>query len=146
MLVSTTPSGLALRYRPTMLRFVVNMCVYVVAAAVGLIVADAVLADMSVSYPTGFLTAVLVFALIQALVAPLLQQVTERNAALLTGGVGLFSALVALIVTVAVTDGLSITGLTTWIAAAVIIWLASMIAGFILSLTVAKKIVKEVRD
>lgn len=129
-----------------MLRFVVNMCVYVVAAAVGLIVADAVLADMSVSYPTGFITAVLVFALIQALVGPLLQQVTERNAALLTGGVGLFSALVALIVTAAVTDGLSITGLGTWIAAAVVIWLASMIAGFILSLTVAKKIVKEVRD
>lgn len=129
-----------------MVRFLVNMCVYVVAAAVGLIVADAVLPDMSVSYPTGFLTAVLVFALIQALVAPLLQQVTERNAALLTGGVGLFSALVALIVTVAVTDGLTITGLGTWIAAAVVIWLASMIAGFILSLTVAKKVIKEVRD
>jgi hypothetical protein len=34
----------------------------------------------------------------------------------------------------------------TWVLAALVIWLASMFAGFILKVTVAKRFVEEIRD
>ena len=129
-----------------MVRFLVNLCVYMLAAAIGLIVADALLESVSIVYPTAFLMAVLLFGAIQALISPLITQVAERNASALTGGVGIVSALIALIVTSLLTSGLTITGFGGWLAAAVVVWLASMIAGFLLSLVVAKKVIKEVRD
>jgi len=129
-----------------MIRFLVNAAVYMAAAAIGLIVADVVLDDLSVSYPTGFVTAALLFGLIQALITPLFGQITQRNATMLSGGVGLFSALVALFVTATVADGLTVTGFSTWFVAALVIWLASMGAALILKLTVAKKVIREVRD
>ncbi|MGB7981315.1 MAG: phage holin family protein [Candidatus Nanopelagicales bacterium] len=131
-----------------MIRFLVNAAVYMAAAAIGFLVADVVLDEMSVGYPGSFLLVAVIFGLIQALVSPLMMQITERNATVLTGGVGVFSALIALIVTSLITssDQLSIEGLSTWILAALIIWLASMIAAFILKLTVAKKIVQDIRD
>jgi uncharacterized membrane protein YvlD (DUF360 family) len=129
-----------------MLRFIVNTLVYFAAAAIGLVVADLVLDDMSIVYPVGFVVAALIFGLIQALMTPFFQSITEKNASVLVGGVGLFSALVALVITTLISDDLTVTGVTTWIVAALIIWLASMFAAFILKVTVAKKVIKEVRD
>ena len=122
------------------MRFVVNVAVYLGAAAVGLLAADVLLTRVSVAYPIGFLSAVCIFALIQALVSPLLSAVTERNAEVLTGGVGIFSAFVALFVTSLVSDNLSVSGLVNWLLAALIIWIASMAAGFVIKMTVAKKV------
>ena len=129
-----------------MVSFLVNLWVYMAAAAIGLLVADVLLESVSISYPSAFLIAALLFGVIQALISPLLTQVAERNASALTGAVGIVSALIALIVTSLLTSGLSITGLSGWVLAAVVVWLASMIAGFLLGLVVAKKVVKEVRD
>lgn len=129
-----------------MIRFLVNAAVFMVAAAIGIFVADIALDDMSVEFPAAFLTAVLIFGVLSAILEPFLAKVTQRNAEVLTGGVGLFTALIALIVTSLIVSGLSITGLGTWLGAAVIIWLASMLAGFILKVTVAKRFIQEVRD
>ncbi len=129
-----------------MIRFLVNTAVYMAAAAIGLIVADIILDGLSIVYPIGFVVAALLFGLIQALLTPFFESITEKNASVLTGGVGLFSAFVALFITAAISDDISVDGLTTWFLAALIIWLASMVAALILKLTVAKKIIKEVRD
>lgn len=129
-----------------MVRFLVNFGVYLAAAAIGLLVADLLLDNVSISYPTAFLVAAILFGLIQALVSPLLTQVTQRNAEMLTGGVGIVSALVALIVTSLLVGGFNIDGMSGWIAAAVVVWLASMLAGFLLKITVAKRVVHEVRN
>ncbi len=129
-----------------MVRFLVNLCVYMAAAAIGLLVADLLLDSVSISYPTAFIIAVVLFGAIQALISPMLSQMAERNASALTGGVGILSALIALIVTSLLTSGMSISGLGGWLGAAVVVWLASMIAGFLLGLVVAKKVVNEVRD
>jgi uncharacterized membrane protein YvlD (DUF360 family) len=129
-----------------MIRFLVNTAVYMAAAAIGLLVADIVLDDLSVTYPIGFITASLIFGVIQAILSPFFGKITEKNASMLTGGVGLFSALVALFLTATISDNLSVTGFTTWFVAALVIWLASMAAGFILKVTVAKKVIKEVRN
>ena len=129
-----------------MIRFLVNTAVYMAAAAIGLIVADVVLDGLSIVYPIGFVVAALLFGLIQALLTPFFESITEKNASVLTGGVGLISAFVALFITAAISDDISVDGLTTWFLAALIIWLASMVAALILKLTVAKKIIKQVRD
>jgi len=71
-----------------MIRFLVNTAVYMAAAAIGLVVADIILADVSIEYPVAFVTAALLFGLIQALITPLFAQITERNASVLTGGSG----------------------------------------------------------
>jgi uncharacterized membrane protein YvlD (DUF360 family) len=129
-----------------MLRFLVNTAVYMAAAAIGLLVADIAIDDLSVTYPIGFITAALLFGLMQAVLTPFFEKVTKENASILTGGVGLFSALVALFLTASISDELSINGLATWFIAALVIWLASMFAGFLLKVTVAKKVIKEIRD
>ena len=129
-----------------MIRFLINTAVYMAAAAIGLIVADVVLDGLSIVYPIGFVVAALLFGLIQAVLTPFFESITEKNASVLTGGVGLISAFVALFITAAISDDISVDGLTTWFLAALIIWLASMVAALILKLTVAKKIIKEVRD
>jgi uncharacterized membrane protein YvlD (DUF360 family) len=128
------------------IRFLVNTAVYMAAAAIGLLVADLALDKMSIDYPMGFLTAALLFGVIQALITPFMAKVTEKRASMLTGGVGLFSALIALVGTAFITEGLSIDGIVTWVLAALVIWLASMFAGFILKVTVAKRFVEEIRD
>ena len=48
------------------------------------------------------------------------------------GGVALIATLIALIVTDLLSDGFSIDGVGTWIAATVIVWLGGLLAAFIL--------------
>ncbi len=128
-----------------MIRFLVNTAVYMAAAAIGLLVASLVLDNMSIDGLAFFVVA-LIFGLIQAILTPLFESIASKNAPVLASGVGLFSALIALIITDAISDGLSISGWQTWLAAALIVWLASMIAAFILKITVAKKVINEVRN
>jgi Co/Zn/Cd efflux system component len=90
--------------------------------------------------------ATVIFGVIQAILSPFFESVTERNAQMLTGAAGLFSAFVALIATETITDSLNVQGATTWFLAALIIWLGSMFAGFLLKVTVAKRFIQEVRD
>jgi uncharacterized membrane protein YvlD (DUF360 family) len=129
-----------------MIRFLVNTAVYMAAAAIGLLVADVLLDDLSVTYPVGFITAALIFGIIQALLTPFFEKVTRENASILTGGVGLFSALIALFLTAMISDNLTVNGVVGWFVSALVIWLASMLAGFILKVTVAKKVIGEIRD
>jgi uncharacterized membrane protein YvlD (DUF360 family) len=128
-----------------MIRFLIRAAVYLVAAAIGLLVASLVLDGFSVS-ASSFLYVVVIFALVQSVITPLITQATGRNAPALAGGASLFSALIALIVTAAISDGLTIDGLGTWIGAAVIIWLVSMVAAFLLPLLLVKMGVQHVRE
>ena len=139
-------SGLRRVYSPGMIRFLVNTAVYMAAAAIGLVVADIVVDGLGITYPVGFLVAAVLFGLIQAIITPFFDKVARENASVLVGGVGLFSALISLYLTAALTDGLTIDGFGTGFLAALVIWLASMAAGFILKVTIAKRFIQEVRD
>jgi hypothetical protein len=78
---------------------------------------------------------------------PFLASTLRRNqstsAAL--GGVALISTFVALLITDLFTDGLSISGIGTWIGATVVVWLASLLAVFILPYLGLKKYLDERR-
>ena len=114
-----------------MIRLIVRTGIMLVANAVGLIVAASVLDGMSLNWE-GLLWATVIYTLVFALMQPFLAVQARRRAGPLLGGVALIASLIALIVANVISDGLDITGVGTWIAAAVIVWIASLLAAFIL--------------
>ena len=116
-----------------------------VANAVGLLVAAAVLSGFELDW-SGFILAVIIFTVAFALLQPfLISQLRGRNSAML-GGTALIATLVSLIITDLVSDGLNINGVGTWIAATVIVWIASLLAAFILPFLGLKRFLEERRD
>jgi putative membrane protein len=113
------------------IRLLVRLLIAFLSNAVGLVVAAAVLDGMTLNV-TGFVVAVAVYTIVFALLQPFLISVLRRSPAPVLGGVALIATLVSLIVTTLLTDGLSISGAGTWIAATVVVWLASVLAAFIL--------------
>jgi hypothetical protein len=59
----------------------------------------------------GFLTAVVVFAVAQSILAPFVAKMTRRHTPAFLGGLGLASTLVALLLAALLSRGLSIRGL-----------------------------------
>ena len=114
-----------------MIRLLVRLLIAFASNAVGLIVAAAALDGMTLN-ATGFVVAVAIYTLVFALLQPFLISVLRRSPAPVLGGVALIATLASLIVTTLLTDGLSIRGVGTWIAATVITWLASVVAAFVL--------------
>ena len=127
-----------------MIRLLVRTLIALVANAVGLIVAAAVLDDMQLD-ATSFVVAVVIFTIVFALLQPFLVVQFRRMGAGVIGAVALIATLVSLIVTDLLTDGLSISGLTTWILAALIVWLAALVAALLLPFLGLKKYLEERR-
>jgi hypothetical protein len=121
-----------------MIRFLVRTGVMLLANALGLWVASLVLDDMSID-ATAFITAVIIFTIALALMTPFMANIFRRNESAALGGVALIATLIALIITDLISDGFTIDGTTTWILAAVIVWVASLLAAFILPLLGLKK-------
>ena len=79
------------------------------ANAVGLMVAAYVLDDMTIT-GAAFITAVLIFTVVEILIDPLLMQIALTKATALRGSVALITTFIGLIVTSWISDGLSIKG------------------------------------
>jgi uncharacterized membrane protein YvlD (DUF360 family) len=128
------------------IRLIVRTVVAVAANAVGLLVAAALLDKFQLDW-AGFILAVIIFTVAFALMQPFLVSTMRRgggsSAAL--GGVALIATFVALLITDVLSDGLDIEGVGTWIAATVIVWLASLLAAFILPFLGLKKFMEERR-
>jgi hypothetical protein len=129
-----------------MIRFLVRAAIFLVSAAVGLLVTAWLVDGFDVS-AGGFVTAVVLFAVIQSVLAPFIAKVTAQNASALLGGVGLLSTFVALWLTALLGDSLTIDGgATTWIAATVIVWLATALATLLLPLILVKAGIEAARN
>lgn len=129
-----------------MIRFLIRLVIWFAAAFVGIVAADLILPGFSVSGWTSYVIVAAIFAIIQSLIAPMMNQYTERNARMFSGGVGIFATLVALIITNLISGALSIDGLGTWVLAALIVWIFGALAAFILPFFLVKKVVNERRD
>lgn len=125
-----------------MIRFLLSIVVHFAANAVGLLVAAALLEDMSVS-GTAFVIAVAIFTLVEAVVGPMIRQAAVKNAQALLGGTALVVTFVGLLVTSLISDGLRIEGVSTWLLATVIVWVAALLATLVLPLIFVKKAVEE---
>jgi hypothetical protein len=122
------------------IRLVVRTAIVLVGNAVGLIVASLVFADFEIDV-TGFVIALVIFTVSVALMTPFLANMMRRNQSSsgALGGVALISTFVALLITDILSDGVSVSGIGTWIGATVVVWLGSLLAVFILPYLGLKK-------
>jgi len=125
------------------IRLLVRTLIALAGNAIGLIVAAAVLDGVDLD-ATSFLVAVVIFTVVFALIQPFLAVQLRRAGSAALGGVALIATLVSLIVTDLLT-GFSISGIGTWIAATVIVWVVSLLAVFILPFLGLKKYLEERR-
>lgn len=128
-----------------MIRLIVRTLVALAANAVGLIVAAAVLSGLHMNV-SGFLLAVIIFTVVFALMQPFLASQFRRSRAAAQGGVALIATFVALVVTDILSDGFTIDGVGTWVAATVVVWVAALLAAFILPFLGLKKYLDDRRD
>jgi uncharacterized membrane protein YvlD (DUF360 family) len=127
-----------------MIRLLVRTLVAVAANAVGLIVASIVLDGFSINVAS-FIVAVVIFTIVFAVLTPFLAVQLRRLGNGAIGATALIATLVSLLVTDLISDGFSISGVGTWIAAAVIVWLAALVATFVLPFLGLKKFLEDNR-
>src|SRR4051794_2856324 len=120
-----------------MVRLLIGSVIQLVSNALGLVVASWILDDVTIS-GTAFVVAVVIFTVVYAIAQPFLTQMA-MNVPALRGGVALVATLVGLVVTHLVSDGLSISGAWTWVAATVVVWGVSLLGVLVLPLLFLKK-------
>lgn len=121
------------------------MAIFLASTAIGLLIAKLALSGFVIDW-SSFIVVVILFALLQALLAPALGQAADRKAPVLSGGVGLATTFIALVAVTLVSSGVTITGLNTWIFATLIIWIATMFAMFLLPMIFLKNKVNDRRE
>ena len=121
-----------------MIRFLLRLVVFLGSSAIGLLVAALLVRGVTVR-PLGFIIAVVVFTVAQAILAPFFLKMASRYASAFLGGIGLVSTLAALVLASVLTDGLSITGIGSWVAATVVVWLITALATLLLPMLILKK-------
>jgi len=137
--------GLRDPYAVSMIRFLVRAAIFLASSAIGLLVAKVTLDGMSID-ATSFVAVVVIFAVLQSVLAPFLAKITMRNAPALLGATGLISTFVALLVTDLVSDGFTITGIDTWVFATLIVWITTMLATLLLPIILVKMGIENARE
>ena len=128
-----------------MIRWIIRTGIALAGNAIGLLVSAAVLDDMEVDAGS-FIVAVIIFTVVTALLQPFLASRLRNAGSGVLGGVALIATFASLVITDLVSDGFSISGVGTWLAATVIVWVASLIAVFLIPYLGLKKYLEERRD
>lgn len=120
----------------TVLRLLANAC--------GLLIAAALLSGFSIT-GVAFIWAVLIFTIAEAVLDPLIVKIALTNVPAIRGGVALVTTFVGLVITNLFSSGLQISGISTWILATLIVWLAAVIAILLLPLIIFKKTLQKTK-
>ncbi len=132
-----------------MITFLIRAAIFVVSAALGLIVADLVIPGFYIHWNDwwGFVLAVVIFAIIQSVLAPWVFTLTRRHAPALLGGIGIISTFVAILIVVLLPNsGIGISGPLAWALAPVVVWLVTALATWLLPPLFIKKKVSDRRE
>ncbi|BBY74960.1 membrane protein [Mycolicibacterium parafortuitum] len=121
-----------------MVRFLLRVAVFLGSSAIGLLVAGWLVPGVSLSV-WGFVTAVVIFTVAQAILSPFFLKMASRYASAFLGGIGLVSTFAALLLASLFSNGLSIRGVGSWIAATVVVWLVTALATVVLPALVLKE-------
>lgn len=122
-----------------MVRLLIRLAILLVSAALGLLAASALVDGVEVT-ATGFVVVVGVFTVAQAVLSPFIAKTAARYAPAFLGGIGLVSTFVALLLASLLGDGLRITGgAVPWILAALVVWLVTALATFLLPMFFLKE-------
>lgn len=128
-----------------MIRLLAQTALTLIGNALGLIAAAIVLPDFRIN-GFGFTVSIIFFTVAQIILAPFVLKLAIKHAPAFRGGIALVTTFVVLILTTLLTDGLRVNGIATWVAAPLIIWLATVIAGILLPMVIFKKAVANSRD
>lgn len=131
-----------------MITFLIRAAIFLASAFIGLVAADLLLDGFSLHWDDwwGILLAVVIFAVLQSILAPWLLRVTRRHAHALIGGIGILSTFVALLIAVLIpAAGIGIDGPVAWIIGTFIVWLVTALATWLLPPLFLKQKVDERR-
>ncbi len=122
-----------------MVRLIALTVIELAANAIGLLVAAWLLSPDFMLTASGFLWVIAIFTAARVILAPLIFKLSFKHARAITGGIGLVTTFVGLLVTTWLTSGLQISGTTTWVIATLVVWLFGVIAIMVLPLVIFKK-------
>lgn len=120
-----------------MIRFLLRIAVFLGSSAIGLLVASLIVSGVTLR-PLGFIAAVVIFTVAQAILSPFFLKMANRYASAFLGGIGLVSTFAALFLASLFSSGISISGIGSWIAATVVVWLVTALATMVLPALVLK--------
>ncbi|MBS1675365.1 MAG: phage holin family protein [Actinobacteria bacterium] len=126
--------------------FFLRTLIFLASSALGLIVADLLLSGFLIEWEHwwGFVICIVIFTVLQSLLAPWITSMANRYAPVLLGGIGIISTFVALLVVVLLPiGGLRISDLLAWILGPVIVWLVTAVCTVVLPLLLIKREVRE---
>ncbi len=132
-----------------MITLLFRALMYLVSAGLGLIVADLALEGFQIEWDKwwGFVVCIVIFAILQSVLAPWVSRLADRYAPVLMGGIGIFSTLIALVIVVLLPiGGLRIVDLSGWLLGSVIVWLITALGSVLLPLIFLRKKVDRVRS
>jgi len=118
-----------------MTTLLLRAAVFLGSAALGLVVADLVVPGFTIVWADwwGFVLCIVIFAVLQSALAPVITRVAQRHAPPLLGGVGIISTLVALLIVVLLpVGGLRIGDALAWVLAPVVVWVVTALATVLL--------------
>ena len=124
-----------------MVRTLIKVALTIAGNAIGLLVAAALLDDVTLD-GAAFILAVVIFTIAELILEPLIEKTVLEHAERLRMLSSLVTTFLALLVTDLLSDGLDIEGALTWVLATVIVWLGTLLAGVIL----VRLFVKDVRE
>ena len=124
-----------------MIRLLIRPGIALLGAAIGFIVAAAVLEGMELD-GAAFVIAVIIFTVLTAVLEPLIEKIGDEHLSIIAAASSLITTFLALLITELVSKGLTIDGLDTWLFATLIVWVCTALATFIL----ARMFIKDVRD
>jgi hypothetical protein len=128
-----------------MIRFLISTAAYLVANAIGLLIAIVLLPGFAID-PLAFVIAVGIFSLVQTILGPLITKIAFQSFPQLMGGIALVTIFVGLFATDMIMPGMEIGGISNWLAATLLVWLGSLIASILLPLYVFKQLVQNTRE
>lgn len=131
-----------------MITFLIRAAIFVFSAALGLIVADLILPGFHIDWSDwwGFALAVLIFAVIQSVLAPWVAKIARRHAAPLLGGIGIIATFAAIVIVVLIPNaGVGISEPIAWVLAPVIVWIITALATWLLPMVFLKREVAQRR-
>ncbi|KQR45199.1 hypothetical protein ASF87_13115 [Microbacterium sp. Leaf161] len=132
-----------------MITLLFRALMYLVSAGLGLIAADLLLEGFQIEWDKwwGFVICIVIFAILQSVLAPWVSRMADRYAPVLMGGIGIFSTLIALVIVVLLPiGGLRIVDLSGWMLGSVIVWLITALGSVLLPLIFLRKKVDKVRS
>ena len=124
-----------------MIRFLIRIGIALLGAAIGLIVGAVVLDDMTLD-GAAFLLAIVIFVVLTAVLEPLIEKIGDEHLSLVATFSSLITTFLALLITELVSDGLNISGTSTWVFATLIVWACTALATWIL----LRMFIKNVRE